>query len=296
MTSIPPRSVKPPPTQLLLLHRDRLLRERLLRATRDTHQIRFPESWTELARTLDRAPTTALAVVDPYHDVPGRVSPSPLLYALLRDLPSATVVAAMELSAPRWDHVRCLGSWGVAQIIAADEEVTLPALRQRLGTLRGGVLRLTLEAHLPPTLTGRARAVILQAAEVASAGGGAAGLCVALHVSLRTLLRWCVDEGLPPPRRLLAWMRLLLAAALLEDPGRTVLGVAFASGYYSDNTMRRALKELLGRSPTRLRQEGALAFALRGFLTEIHHPAALAPAPLLSPGPLAGHGHWSGAP
>jgi AraC-like DNA-binding protein len=288
--------VKSSVSQLLVLHRDRLLRERLLRATRDTHRVRFLESWAELTKSLDRAPVTALAVVDPYHEVTGRETPSPLLYALLRDLPSATVVAAMEMAAQRWDHVRCLGAWGVSQIIALDEEVTPAALRQRLGSLRGGALRMTLDGHLPPTLTYRARSVILQAAEVAASGGGATGLCAALHVSLRTLLRWCVDEGLPPPRRLLAWMRLLLAAALLEDPGRTVLGVAFASGYYSDNTMRRALKQLLGSSPTRLRQEGALACAIRGFLTEIHHPAALPPAPLISPRALADGGHWIAAP
>jgi len=288
--------VKPPVRQLLLLHRDTLLRERLLRATRETHQVRFLESWTELTKFLDRAPVTALAVVDPYHEVSGRESPSPLLYALLRDLPSVTVVAAMEMETQRWDHVRCLGAWGVSQIIALDEEVTLSALRQRVGSLSSGALRLTLDDHLPATLTDRARSVILQAAEVAADGGGATQLCAALHVSLRTLLRWCVDEGLPPPRRLLAWMRLLLAAALLEDPGRTVLGAAFASGYYSDNTMRRALRGLLGRSPSRLRQEGALACAIRGFLTEIHHPAALTPTPLLSPQALEDGGFRIAAP
>jgi AraC-like DNA-binding protein len=280
--------VRPPLTQLILLHRDRLLRERLLRATPDTHRLRPVGSWAELSRALDRAPATALAVVDPYHGVPGRTAPSPELYALLRDLPSATVVAAVEMTVPEWEHLRWLGAWGVAQIIALDEEVTVPALRERLRALRGRLLHATLQRHLPHSLDGRARTVILHAAEVASNGGGAEQLCASLHVSLRTLLRWCVAAELPAPRRLLAWMRLVLASALLDDPGRTVLGVALACGYYSDNTLRRAFRDFLGTSPTRMRKGGALPLAMRSFLTEIHRLPEPDTPPPAAQGPESG--------
>lgn len=285
------------PAQLILLHGDPLLRERLLRATQDTHRLRLAASWQDLARALDRAPPAALAVVDPYHGVPGRAAPSPQLYATLRDLPSATVAAAMELSPARWEHVRWLGAWGVAQIIALDEEVTVPALRERIRAVRCRLLQITLERHLPPSLTARARTVILHAADVGSAGGGATDLCASLHLSLRSLLRWCMQAHLPAPRRLLAWMRLLLAATLLDDPGRTVLGVAFACGYYSDSTLRRALKDFLGCSPSRLRQSGALATAMRAFLAEIQPPPTLQLAPPERAGQhLPGRVDWIAAP
>ena len=57
----------------------------------------------------------------------------------------------------------------------------------------------------------------------------------------RTVLRWAERAGLPAPRRMLAWMRILLAAVLLDDPGRTVLSVAHACGYSSDSSLRRAM-------------------------------------------------------
>jgi AraC-like DNA-binding protein len=67
----------------------------------------------------------------------------------------------------------------------------------------------------------------------------------------------------------MAWMRILLAASLLDDPGRTVLGVAYACGYSSDSSLRRAMQDFLGTVPTALRREGAFSRAARLFLDEM---------------------------
>jgi transcriptional regulator GlxA family with amidase domain len=76
---------------------------------------------------------------------------------------------------------------------------------------------------------------------------------VALNVTERTVLRWCRRADLPQPRRLMAWLRILLAADMLDDPGRTLAAAARACGYSSDTALRNALRTFLSASPTELR-------------------------------------------
>jgi transcriptional regulator GlxA family with amidase domain len=118
-------------------------------------------------------------------------------------------------------------------------------------------------------MSGQARAILMAAAEVVATGGQAQELARALYLSPRTLLRWCNRAELPPPRRVLAWMRILLATELLDDPGRTVSSVAHACGYSSDNSLRRALQDFLDTTPTTLRKDGAFSLASELFLREL---------------------------
>src|SRR3712207_9332148 len=90
------------------------------------------------------------------------------------------------------------------------------------------------------------RSIVDAAAEVVAVGGHGRDLARSLQLSRRTLLRWCERAELPPPRKLLAWMRILLACELLDDPGRTVLSVAHACGY-SRSEERRVGKECRSR-------------------------------------------------
>jgi len=48
-----------------------------------------------------------------------------------------------------------------------------------------------------------------------------------------------------------------------------VLGVAFACGYSSDSSLRRAMQDFLGTIPTTLRRQGAFPQASRLFLLEL---------------------------
>jgi len=107
------------------------------------------------------------------------------------------------------------------------------------------------------------------AVEVDSTDGQAKERDKKLFITPRTLLRWCERAELPPPRRILVWMRVLMAAELLDDPGRTVSSVAHACGYSSDNSLRRALQDFLETTPTTLRREGAFGIASQAFLEDL---------------------------
>ena len=255
---------------LLVLHSDSLFRERLRRIGNQRFQLQFVNDWDGLREALREAPPAALIVVDPYTRSYGSEAElAPELRSLLWEFPSATVIAALEVRKGRLRDLRTLGEWGVKEVIALDEEDTLEAISRRLRSAQGRPLQSLLERSLPSTLSGRARTLLLAASEVVAAGGHGRDLAASLRLSERTLLRWAEQADLPPPRRVLAWMRVLLACELLDDPGQTVLSVAYTCGYASDSSLRRAVQEFTGVLLTKLRQQGAFATASQLFLKEL---------------------------
>jgi AraC-like DNA-binding protein len=252
---------------LFVLHRDAGFRELVRRAVGKRFDYQQVTSWDELRERTRGAPPAALVLVDPYFEADGELSGS--LRSLLLEFPSATVVAALDLRPERYRDLRLLGAWGVADVIARGEEDTAESVVRRLKTIQGRPLQSLLDRSLPPHTSGQARSILMAAAEVVSVGGQARELARALYLSPRTLLRWCIRAELPPPRRILAWMRILLATELLDDPGRTVSSVAHACGYASDNSLRRALQDFLESTPSTLRRDGAFAVAAGRFIREL---------------------------
>lgn len=254
---------------LLILHSNAAFREHVRRASERRFDVRWIGSWSALVDAVRDAPPAALVVVDPYLEANGEQAPAPELRAFLREFPSTTVIAAMETRGARFRDIRTLGVWGVVEVISLELEATPEAITQRLRSVRGRPLQAVLKQSLPRNLSSRPLSLLMATAEVVSAGGHARDLARSLCVSRRTLYRWSVRAGLPPPRRLLAWMRVLLAAELLDDPGRTVSSVAYACGYSSDNALRTALTSFLAKTPTKLRREGAFAVVSQAFLAEL---------------------------
>ena len=257
------------PRPLLVLHADRLLREQLRGVARsEGYQLRFLADWDELLDEVRAAPASSLLVVDPYAGTStgGDAELSIELSALLNRFPSLTVTAAIGVVSGRLDHVLKLGEWGVAQVIDLEEECTSSSIAYRLLMVRGRPLRSLVERALPGSTGGAARAILAAASRVVAEGGQGKDLARALHVTTRTLTRWCRRAALPPPKRLLAWMRVLLAAELLDDPGRTISDVALSCGYAADSSLRHALGRLLGRTPSDLRDHGAFTIASKAFL------------------------------
>jgi AraC-like DNA-binding protein len=262
------------PRPLLILHSNGAFRERLKRVGTRGFHCAFLVDWDRLRQAVVAAPPSAIVIVDPYAGDGRRLSGE--LRTLLWEFPSATVLAAVQIRPGQSRDLRTLGEWGVTDIISLDEDDTQEAIYRRLRSVEGRSLQTLLERTLPPLLSGRTRMLMMTAAEVVAMGGRARELARRLHLSERTVLRWSERGGLPPPRRLLAWMRILLAASLLDDPGRTVLSVAHACGYSSDSSLRRAMQDFLATGPSALRREGAFPFASRLFLAELAQTRASA--------------------
>lgn len=254
------------PRPLLVLHRNASLRGQVEQlTTRGAYASRIVEGWAALRRAVTKAPPATLVLVDPYEGA----SLSGELRAFLWEFPSTTVVAALRVRPGCSRDLRMLGQWGVADVVSLGEEDTPEALARRLQTAQARPLQSLLERTLPPSTRGHALELLMTCAEVVAVGGKGRDLARRLHLSERSVLRWTERLDLPPPRRLLAWMRILLAASLLDDPGRTVRSVACACGYASDSSLRRAMQDFLGTVPTALRSSGALETASAGFTREL---------------------------
>jgi hypothetical protein len=67
----------------------------------------------------------------------------------------------------------------------------------------------------------------------------------------------------------MAWLRLLLAADVLDDPARTLESVARAAGYTAAASLKGATKNLVGLQPGELRARGAFDVVAGAFAREL---------------------------
>lgn len=246
------------------MHADSRFEARLRDAVRRDFSLRVVTSWAALRVELRQTSPAALVVVDPYFGSGSRAMLAPELQSLLAEFPSMVILAALELRLNGFAELRTLGEWGIAEVISLAEDNVL-AIARVLRSLRGRQVQSVVARALPAYVPARARSILEIAGEIASVGGHGTDLARTLHVSMRTLARWCSSSGLPPPRQLLAWMRILLAAELMEDAGRSLESVAVACGYAADSGLRRSLRDFLDTNPKTLRRVGAFATASAAF-------------------------------
>lgn len=257
------------PRPLLVLHKNRLLHERVRRAARSRFELAVVESWEQLREGVAEAPPAAIVLVDPYFGQHNGDGPSPFLRDLLLSYPSSTIVAAMESGIDRHRDLWLMGDWGIAEILQIDEDASQEAIRRRLLSARAQPLRRLLAHEATVQLTGKARSILDAAVDTVMVGGFPKDLARSLGFSPSTLLRWCERSQLPNPRRLLLWMRVLFASALLDDPGHTVFSVGLACGYSGDQALRRAIRAAVPYTPTELREMGAFETVSKAFFAEL---------------------------
>jgi AraC-like DNA-binding protein len=113
-----------------------------------------------------------------------------------------------------------------------------------------------------------------------------------LHVPPSTLLSRFQRAGLPSPKSYLAALRLLHAALLLEEQGRSVADVSYRLEYSSPQSFGRHVRAMLGVTASEFRRRLPFPVALDRFLALMIAPYRAAFRtfhPLLSGGLDSGH-------
>ena len=251
---------------LLLLHSSTALREALGEVPGHMYMFTEVADWSALRDGLSRAPLTAIAVVDPC-DAEGNAAEG--LREITEEFPFVTVLAALDVAPSDGEVLRTLLDHGVADFVVLGHEVTVPGLARRLRVVRSRAVKKLLHRALPASIPSRTQGMLTRAAEVVAVGGGAPEFAAALRVSPRTVPRWCRRADLPPPRRLLAWLRLLMAAELLDQPWRSIASVARACGYATEASLKHTSKVFLDASPSELRRAGAFRTVADAFAEEL---------------------------
>lgn len=191
------------------------------------------------------------------------------LAALIRQTPSVPAVAAVPFSRVSAAYARALADTGISEIANADEGVTLAALVPTLRRAHARPLKRRIEERLPVWVPEDARTLLRAAAETVVDRGGRDGFAGIFGVYERTVAAKCTEVGLPPPRRLLGWVRVLLALSLLEEPHRTVLNVAVACGYTDNTPLKRAVENFTGSAVLSSIREMSFDAAFEHFCDEV---------------------------
>lgn len=250
-----------------MLHDHGELRDRA-RDLSGRYDVHFVESWERLLEEVPTGGHGATLIVDPFHAAP-QAAPAEPLYTLRREYPSSIVLAAIAPEVFRVSQVRVLNELGVAEVLRIGYDSTPFRLARRIEAARERSGLLAVLATLPGSIPPRAQVILEAAIATVTTSGGAPELARALFVSGRTLQRRCARADLPPPRSLMALLRVVLAARYLDDPGRTVLSAAIAAGYASDTSLNRAFRREGLPSPSSLRRGAALSRAVHSFLEKL---------------------------
>lgn len=218
----------------------------------EPYTARILEEWEEVFELAPEMPPSSVVVIDctPTDGAPASARTCELLVTF----PSISVVAAVPLLATHPAIIRELLDRGVSEFLDLDLDCSPVLAVRRFREARGRPFSRRVDTSLSRYVSADARTLIRAAAQVAVAGGGAAELAEVFGVAPETVGSWCADAGLPPPRTLQAWMRLLLAATLLEERGRSVASIARHCGYSSDRSLRRALNKFVGTDARSARQ------------------------------------------
>jgi AraC-like DNA-binding protein len=224
--------------------------------------------WGELLKRAARVPPSTVLLLEP-HDQAANVAPE--FWDVLGRSRSLTVIAAMPLAEVSSVEMRRMQMAGVSEFLNLRLTHSPELVARVADTAFARPLKQKVESALSRFLPGDARALIRGAAEVAACAGNADDLARIFGVKPPTVTRWCEALRLPPPRRLQVWMRLLLAAQMMEDAGRSIPAAARAAGYATDRSFRRALQEVVGVNPRELRARGALNGVMAAFNADLRH-------------------------
>jgi AraC-like DNA-binding protein len=234
-------------------------------ATLQGYDLRPVEDWARLMERVRWAAPSSVALVR----AGGAGEDAARLRELIAATPSVPVVAAMALGEVDAGRVREVVAAGVAEVANLSGTSGLEAIVPTLRRAHSQPLERRMEARLPVWVPEEARTLLRAAAQTVVDRGGRDVFAGIFGVYFRTVSAWCAELRLPPPRRLLGWMRVLLALQLLEEGGRTVMNAALCSGYNDNSSLKRAVQNFAGAHAAASVRGQRFDDAFDGFVAEL---------------------------
>lgn len=209
-------------------------------------------------------------VISPWDAQGARVAP------VLRDIrtrwPSVPVAVYCSLAADAVREVVALAKSGADDVIFQGSDDQSQALWSRLLVSVSRRAADQALSALQPVLPAAVEPIVSYCLERAEKGVSVQKVAAAMQLHRRTLVNRLAAAGMPAPSSTISWCRLLVAARLLEDPGRAVEQVALALGFSSGAALRNMLRRYTGLRPSELRAQGGLQCVVRLFKNVIASP------------------------
>lgn len=238
-------------------------------AVQGEHRLVHCRTWGELEAAC-RDEEVTLAIVDLFADGQSHFD---VVRRLKMRAERLTLVAYVTLTTDRARDLFDAGRAGFDGLLLLGQDDTPAAFRAVLerATARGvaSLLRPHLAAVSP--VVRDAVMVAVTRAHLRLTSHRLAEICGSPK---RTLLAALEQGGYPPPQKLLAWGRLIVAAQMLEDPNRSADAVARLLDFPSGSAFRNTCQRYLGATPHEIRAKGGAHWAVERFLTTLSRPAA----------------------
>lgn len=250
---------------------DPVARARLTAALKNEATVRFCERVGELL-ALAETGLASIVIVD-RRDRDG-TSTLDAVRRIRDEYPSIPVVLYCALTSETSRDVLLFARAGVDQLVVQGVDDLRTPLR---GAVQTAVDSVTAKQHLvdlaplvPPNILPFLRHCLEHARRELTVEEVAA----ALGVHRKTLVDRLKAANLPSPSSIISWCRILLAARLLEDPGRTVEQVALMLDFPSGTALRNMMKRYTGLRSAEVRENGGVRCVLHAFKRELMTAAA----------------------
>ena len=174
---------------------------------------------------------------------------------LLEAVPTHAVLAWCEMRDLSTRQLLDVAQAGVTELVLRDVDDMPFALKHVLSAASQRSLARRIEDRLAPSLPPRLRPLFRYALEHAHESLSVDAVSAVFGVNRRTLHNRLVDRACPAPRVFLTWCRLLIAASLLDERGRSLESVANQLDFPSGHGLGMVFQRYVGRGITTLRQE-----------------------------------------
>jgi AraC-like DNA-binding protein len=208
----------------------------------------------------------------------------PTVLAVREAFPSVPVVACCPLSAAAMHDVLLLSKAGVDDVLVRGIDDVASTVRRIVAGAGARRAASDLLPALRPLLPDDVVPIVACCLEHAAHAITVGQVAALLGVHRKTLVNRLALAGFPTPSAMIAWCRLLLAARLLEDRGRSVEHVALALEFGSGAALRNMLRRYTGLRPGELRQGDGHVEVLRRLQRQLQRRMSrgAGPVPLAS--------------
>jgi AraC-like DNA-binding protein len=237
---------------------------RLTTAARDAHTVLPCASWVELEQAC-KDDTVSLAILDLFAD--GKAQFDVIRRLKLR-AERITIIAYVTATPQRARDLFDAGRAGIDGLLIAGEDDTPAAFRAVLERAEARGVAHSVRPHLKgygPIV----QDAVLVAITRAHLRLTSQRLVSILSTNRRTLLTALSKARCPAPQQLITWGRLVVAAQMLEDIGRTADGVARALDFPSGSAFRNTCQRYLGATPQEIRANGGVSWVVGRFIATL---------------------------
>ncbi|MEP7380155.1 MAG: helix-turn-helix domain-containing protein [Gemmatimonadota bacterium] len=237
-------------------------RARLQDALRGQASPRFCDRQSELMTLVEN--NLAGVVILDTRDREG-VSTLKTVRRIREEFPSVPVVLYFAISPDTSREVLQFARAGVNDIVLRDVDDVRYSLRAALSAAADHCSARTIIGELDGLIPVPVMPMLRYCLENGRRALTVEDVADALNVHRKTLVARLKGAHLPTPSALISWCRLLVAARLLEDPGRSVEQVALLLDFPSGTSMRNMMKRYTGLRPGEIRENGGVRCVLHAF-------------------------------